>query len=150
MKNIFEQQTVNELTARINNLSGNEQAQWGKMNLYQMLVHCADNEEMMTLVRNFKPVWIGKIFGKMSLKANIKNDNPLKPNSPTHPDLKPTGVGNIEEQKQRWINTLAQYPTKTEEDYANFKHPFYGKMNTDQISRWVYKHVDHHLTQFGV
>lgn len=150
MKNIFEQQTVTEFTQRIENLTGNEKGQWGKMNLYQMLKHCADNEELMLQEKVFKPVFIGKFFGKMSLKANTKNANPLKPNSPTHPDLKPTGDGNIEEQKQRWINSLAKYPAKTAEDYSNFKHPFYGKMNTDQISKWVYKHVDHHLNQFGV
>ena len=150
MKNIFEIQTINEFKSRINQLDNNAQAQWGKMNLYQMLKHCSDNESMLVRERNFSRVFMGRIFGKMALKSNIGNDKPLAKNSPTHPDLKIKGDGDVEQQKQIWIAELEKYPKMKSSDYNDFIHPFFGKMNSEQVSRFAYKHVDHHLRQFGV
>lgn len=150
MKDIFNTQTINEFKVRINQLDDTAQAQWGKMNLYQMLKHCTENERMMIREQSLKRVFMGRIFGKMALKANIKNDDHLAKNSPTHPSLKIKGTGDIEQQKQLWIEVLEKYPTKKTTDYEGFVHPFFGKMTSEQVSRFVYKHVDHHLRQFGV
>lgn len=150
MKSIFSPQTINEFKLRINQLNANATAQWGKMNLYQMLKHCTENERMMVREKTLKRVFIGRIFGKMALNANIKNDAPLSKNSPTHPDLKIKGNGDVEQQKRLWIAILEKYPTKQASDYTGFVHPFFGKMTSEQVSRFAYKHVDHHLRQFGV
>jgi len=40
MKNIFEQKIAEEVIRRINSLTPNTKAQWGKMNVGQMLAHC--------------------------------------------------------------------------------------------------------------
>ncbi len=150
MKSIFETQTINEFKTRINQLSEGAEAQWGKMNLYQMLKHCTENERLMLRQKQYSRRFIGRIFGKMALNASIKNDNPLSKNSPTHPDLKFKGDGNIEQEKALWISLLEQYPRMKSTDYNGFVHPFFGKMDSEQISKFAYKHIDHHLRQFGV
>lgn len=150
MKNIFDVQTINEFATRIEQITPASTAQWGKMNVYQMLKHCTENEKMMVREQTFKRRFIGRIFGKIALKSSIKDDSPLAKNSPTHPDLIFSNNGNVEQQKQEWLKVLAKYPSKKATDYTGFIHPFFGKMDTEQISKLAYKHIDHHLRQFGV
>ena len=47
METIFDKVTRDNLIGRINLLDENSKAQWGKMNIYQMLKHCTVYEEMM-------------------------------------------------------------------------------------------------------
>lgn len=150
MKGIFNNQTINELKVRINQLDAKATPAWGKMNIFQMLKHCTENERMMVREKRYKRRFIGRIFGKMALKASIKDDAALAKNSPTHPALIFTGTGDVNQQKQLWIDLLEKYPTKQSRDYTDFVHPFFGKMDSTQISRLAYKHIDHHLRQFGV
>lgn len=150
MKEIFNVQTINELTSRIQQLDDSSTAEWGKMNVYQMLKHCSENEKLMLRERTFKRVFLGRLFGKMVLKSHLKDDKPLDKNSPTHPDLKFTDNGDVESQKQILLQLLKKYPVKQTTDYSDFIHPFFGKMDYEQIGKWSYKHLDHHLRQFGV
>ena len=149
MKDIFSTQTINEFKTRINQLTPEAKGQWGKMNVYQMLKHCTENEKMMLREKKLRRLFLGRLFGKMALNSNIKDDKPLSQNSPTHPDLKFTGNGDINELKKLWISLLEKYPTKKSDDYDGFVHPFFGKMKSEQVSRFAYKHVNHHLRQFG-
>jgi inhibitor of KinA sporulation pathway (predicted exonuclease) len=47
MKDIFNQETIEAFKVRIANISENSTAQWGKMDVYQMLKHCTENDKMM-------------------------------------------------------------------------------------------------------
>jgi len=146
MKTIFDQTTRDELISRIKTLDDNSTAQWGKMNVYQMLKHCTLWEDMMTGKTVYKRALIGRIFGKIALKGMVKDDNPLRRSTPTIPELIITGNGDIAAEKAKWIAQL--------EDYAHFSdpdlmHPFFGKMMVEHIGYLVYKHSDHHLRQFN-
>lgn len=73
---------------------------------------------------------------------------PFGKSSPTAPLLKTTSEsGDIEAQKKEWIRKLEKY---NEFNDSGFVHPFFGKMTRDEIGRFVYKHNDHHLRQFGL
>lgn len=146
MKSIFDKRNIEELVGRINALQANAQAQWGKMNVYQMLKHCTMSEEMFQGKRQYKRLFIGKLFGRMALNGILKNENPLKKNQPTHPDLKITGTGDFETERHKWIDLLKGYFAFSNPDFI---HPFFGKMTEDEIGKYVYKHTDHHLRQFG-
>ncbi len=147
MKTIFDKSTRDELIQRINSLTENNGAQWGKMNLYQMLKHCTLWEEMMQGKRKYKQTLIGRLLGKSMLKSVLKDENPLRHSTPTLPDLVISGTGNVEEQKKEWIKRIQEY---AQYEPADFVHVFFGKMSKEQIGQFVYKHSDHHLRQFGV
>lgn len=149
MKTIFDKITRDELITRIKSLSQNNTAQWGKMNVYQMLKHCTLWDEWMLGKGNYqyKQTFIGRIFGKMALKDMIKDDSPLKRNIPTLAELKVKEIGgNVETEKKKWANLIEGYV-----NYSNpgFIHSFFGKMTKEQIGYLAYKHTDHHLRQFG-
>lgn len=149
MKDIFDPQTIDEFKRRIENLPENAQPQWGKMNLYQMLKHCSENERMLLREKRYKRLFFGRLFGKIALHSMVKDPKPLGKNQPTHPDLKIKGTGDIQEQKEVWLSLLDKYPQKRATDYADFTHPFFGKMTQREVSIAGFKHIDHHLRQFG-
>lgn len=146
MKSIFDKTAMEELIHRINTLDPNRKAKWGKMNSWQMVKHCVLSEEMFLGKTKYERLFIGRLFGKMTLKGILKNDDPMKPNQPTHPSFKITGTGNFEAERIAWINLLKEYPALSDQPFV---HPFFGAMNKEQIGKYVYKHTDHHLRQFG-
>ncbi len=147
MKSVFDASTREELVNRINSLSQQNHAQWGKMNIFQMLKHCTLHEEMVLGKIKIKRVLIGRLFGRMILNKVLKDNTPFGKNSPTSSILKTTSeTGDIEHQKKEWINRIEQYANYNN---LNFVHPFFGPMTKEQIGFFAYKHNDHHLRQFG-
>jgi hypothetical protein len=147
MKTIFDEITRDELINRINALNENSIAQWGKMNIFQMLKHCTTWEEMVTGKQKFKRVFLGRLFGKMALRSMIGSEKPLNHNIPTLPELTINETnGDIESEKKKWVALIQENALSPNPDFI---HPFIGKMTTKQIGQLAYKHIDHHLRQFN-
>jgi hypothetical protein len=146
MKSVYDKSTRDELINRINSLSENTKAQWGKMNIDQMLKHCTLWEEWILGKKTFKRSFIGRIFGKMALKNVLKDEKPIGKNLPTIPGLIIKDNADFSSQRMKWIALIEEY-----EFYSNpdFTHSFFGKMTKEQIGLLAYKHSDHHLRQFN-
>ena len=147
MKTILDGSTRGEIVTRINSLNENDKAQWGKMNLYQALKHCTKWDDLMLGHLQAKRLFVGRIFGKWMLKNVLKDDKPLRKNTPTASEMIiKEESGNISLQKTEWIKKISEY-----EHFDNpaFIHPFFGSMTKEQVGQLVYKHHDHHLRQFG-
>jgi hypothetical protein len=149
METIFDKTTRSKLISRINSLTGNSKAQWGKMNIHQMTKHCIfwDDWVQGKTGLTYKQEFIGLIFGKIALRSVIKDDRPLKRNMPAGKKfIIKDKEGDIEQQKKNWVERIAAY-----EHFSNpgFIHDFFGKMTVDQIGVLAYKHADHHLRQFN-
>jgi hypothetical protein len=145
MKTIFDKSTREELISRINSLNEKSAAQWGKMNVSQMLRHCSQWDEMALGKKQYKQSFLGKLFGKTALKDMLK-DEPMKRNLPTVPSFKIKESYDVVEEKRKWIQLLNEY-----EHFSNagFIHPFFGPLTKEHTGYIVYKHSDHHLRQFG-
>jgi len=147
MQTIFDKTTRDALVTRINTLNENSTAQWGKMNVYQMMVHCIRWEEMISGEIVCKQAFIGRLFGKMVLKGMLKDESPLRRNTPTSPELRVTETGgDVEAEKKKWIALIGQNANLPN---PGFIHPFFGKMTKEQVGCLAYKHIDHHLRQFN-
>lgn len=150
MKNIFEQQTAKEVIDRINKLTPSSKPQWGKMTVDQMLAHCNVTYEMAYENKHPKPGAFKRFLLRSFVKNIVVNEKPYKKNSPTAPEFKIVDQKNFEAEKSRLIN----YVNKTTELGASYfdnreSHSF-GKLSTIEWNNMFYKHLDHHLTQFGV
>ncbi len=146
MKTIFDPHHRQALIDRIQQVSAQDKALWGKMDAYQMLKHCTLSEELFLGKKNYSRLFIGRLFGKMALSGILKNADPMKKNQPTHPEFKIKGSGNAAMEKEKWMTLLQEY-----QHYPDKKliHPFFGEMTKEQIGQYVAKHTDHHLRQFG-
>lgn len=147
MKTVFDASAREEITRRITSLTDQNGAEWGKMNVFQMVKHGVLCEDMMKGRIEIKRVLIGRLIGPRILRKTLKDETPFGKNSPTSPVLKTLHQsGEREKEKSEWIGRIQQYA-----DFRNttFVHPFFGPMTKEQIGRFVYKHADHHLRQFG-
>ena len=150
MENKFNQSDIESFIKRIDKINAQSAAKWGKMDAYQMLKHCTESELVNLGEKKIKRLFIGRIFGKMVLKSIIKEGSENKKNSKTHPSLIITGKGDVEEQKNKWISKLREYSVTDHQQLIDRAHPFFGKMSLDEWEKFIYKHTDHHLRQFGV
>lgn len=151
IKYIFNKEVTDEVIGRINKLSAESTAQWGKMNVAQMLAHCCVTYELIyEPEKHPEPNWLMKKIIQLMAKETVVGSKPFKKSLHTAPAFLVSSEQDFELQKNR----LIEYLLKTQalgEDYFDGKisHSF-GKLNRNQWNNMFYKHVDHHLTQFGV
>ena len=145
-RTVFDPSTRDELIARIGTLSEASRAGWGRMNVHQMLRHCVLFERMVLGKEVYPRSLLGRLFGRLALRRILKDDAPLDRNIPGGDELIGTGHPDFETERAHWISHLEEYAS-----FSNhaFVHPFFGRMNTEEIGIFVYKHNDHHLRQFG-
>lgn len=149
MKTMFEKSIRDELINRIKALNKNSTAQWGKMNVYQMLRHCILWQEMILQNKKYKRAFIGLFLGKMFLKNEVKDNRSMRQNNPTITELKIRETnGDIGSEKTKLFSLINGYSQYSFPDFS-FVHPFFGKMTKGQIGYHAYKHMDHHLRQFN-
>ncbi|NIG55682.1 DUF1569 domain-containing protein [Chitinophaga sp. Cy-1792] len=137
-----------ELFDRIQGLDVNAVAQWGKMDVRQMVQHCIMWEELSLGRIKTKRSFIGRIFGRVALKRMLNDAIPIGRNMPTSPEVKIVSApaGDFSIKKQQWIG-LIEEDARTRD--GGIIHPFFGKMTRDEMCQLSYRHADHHLRQFN-
>ncbi len=150
MKNVFDKVTVDELLDRIDKLSSGSQALWGKMNVAQMLAHCNVSYELVYENKHPKPNFLMKFILKTFVKNAVVTEKPYQKNSQTAPMFVIVDTRNFEAEKIRLINYLKHTQTLGETHFDGKESHSFGPLNKTEWSNLFYKHLDHHLTQFGV
>lgn len=150
MKNIFDKEITNEVINRIDALTSKSQANWGKMSVSQMLAHCSVTYEMIYTDKHPKPNGFVKMMLKLFVKNAVVSEKPYSKNGRTAPQF----IIDVDRQFETEKKRLVDFILKTQElggDYFQGKesHSF-GKLTTTEWNNSFYKHLDHHLTQFGV
>ena len=150
LANIFTKAVSDGVIQRINNLNATTQGNWGKMAVAQMLAHCNVSYEMMYEDKHPKPNFLIKFILKSFVKPKVVDESPYPKNGSTAPAFIIKDDRDFEAEKKR----LIAYITKTQElGEAHFdgkaSHSF-GNLTKEEWNNLLYKHLDHHLTQFGV
>jgi len=150
IKDIFDKTITNELLSRIDKLTPETQPLWGKMSVDKMLAHCNVSYEMAFENIHPKSNSFMRFILKMIVKNTVVNEVPFKKNSSTAPAFLIKDEKNFEAEKNR----LKVYIIKTQElGSAHFEgkesHSF-GALTSTEWNNMFYKHLDHHLGQFGV
>ena len=150
MKDIFDPNTAIYFKNRIAQLNEESIPKWGKMNVVQMLYHCDRATKMACGDLKIKRVFIGRIIGKSFLKKITKDETPFGKNSPTAKELVLVDKSEFIKEKQALQTRIDEITAKNESDLDGIVHPFFGKMTGKEWNILVFKHLDHHLRQFGV
>ncbi|NOT49953.1 MAG: DUF1569 domain-containing protein [Chitinophagaceae bacterium] len=147
IKNLFDPVVKQEIVSRINKLTPQSQRQWGKMNVSQMLAHL--QPAIKIAYGTHKPK--GHFFFKLILpffKSKLWDEKPYKKGLPTDTTFIMTGTEkDFEKEKTAVIELIGQF---TESNIKGERHPVFGKMTKENWSKAMWKHIDHHLCQFGV
>lgn len=150
MKNVFELATTNELINRIDKLTASTPALWGKMNVSQMLAHCSVTYEMIYDDIHKAPNPFLKLILKLFVKSTVVGDKPYKKNNPTAPAFLITEAKDFEKEKSRLIYYIGKTQALGEAHFEGKKSLSFGKLTSKEWNAMFYKHLDHHLSQFGV
>jgi len=149
MKNLFDRESVSEILDRINNLQPASAAHWGKMNVAQMLAHCSAAMDLASGQLNIPRVFLGRILGPF-VKSIYTNEKPFSKNSPTARELLFANPAEFSREQQLLCAKVQEFFAGGEARCTRHPHPFFGPLTPKEWSRGCYKHLDHHLRQFGV
>jgi uncharacterized protein DUF1569 len=150
MKNMFEAADVGEIKGRLEHLKPEGQRLWGTMNAAQAIAHCSAGIEMATGDINPPRALIGRILGPMIKSKALSNDEPMRRNSPTSKELVVHDKRDFEAERQRLYGLIDRFYAAGPQACTAHPHPFFGPMLPEQWAILMYKHLDHHLRQFGV
>ena len=149
MKNLFEQQTVNEVISRIDRLQPISQRQWGKMDAAQMMAHCSITLDIASGRLNLPRLLLGRLVAPF-FKSIYTDEKPFRKNGPTGKELVVADQRDFAREREQLKVKLLAFHEGGEARCTRHPHPFFGSLTPQAWSRGMYKHLDHHLRQFGV
>ncbi|MFY0713876.1 DUF1569 domain-containing protein [Seonamhaeicola sp. NFXS20] len=150
MKSLFEPEAHKEILNRLKKLKVTTKPQWGSMNASKMVKHCHGPIEvaMGKTELNANLGFMKKLVFKL-FKSSLYNDKPWKQGIPTAPEYVVRDNPNFKVEKEQLITLINEFHSlKNKTDWID--HPLFGKLTTEQWGQAQYKHLDHHLKQFGV
>jgi len=149
MKNIAEPTHLAEIKRRIEALQNDSPRKWGTMSPAQMLLHCRLQIELGTGEVKSKKLYPAPI--QWIVKHTVGFRIPWSRNLPTAPAMVSTKNDGLDfaTEKAALLKTIAQF-TSLSGDAPLTGHPIFGTMNKEEWGHIIYKHLNHHLRQFGV
>lgn len=149
MPSVFDKIDNEILCQRIESISLESQPLWGKMNAAQMLSHCQAPIDVAYGELQLKSNFIFLILGKL-YKKKILNAPRFQKNALTEPSFVRTGDYDFEKTKAELLSKVRRFATEGTASIKIEKHPFFGKMTYNEWDNLQWKHLNHHLEQFGV
>jgi hypothetical protein len=150
MKNLFDTTTAEEVKERIGRVTLDSKREWGTMTAAQALAHCSVGME--TAFGDAKPprMMVGRILGPVIKKFALGNDEPMRKNSPTAPSFVVKDDRDLDQEKVRLVGLIERFSAGGARCCTDHPHAFFGVLTPEQWAELMYKHLDHHLRQFGV
>jgi hypothetical protein len=149
MKSLLDKNAYQEAIQRIQNLHPELEPQWGKMNVAQMQAHLQQSFKVPLSETPMPRMFIGRLIGWM-VKPKLYNAEPFKRNLPTAPDFVIKDNRDFVREQLNLLEIVEEFHSKGPDGIGNHPHPMFGTFTKDQWGIAMYKHLDHHLTQFGV
>jgi Protein of unknown function (DUF1569) len=153
MKNLFEPTLVEDIKRRIMRLHPESERQWGKMPLAPVLAHCTSGLQMaMGTINPKRAPFPANVIGLLIKPLVFSDDKPIRRNSSSSPELftaDPTQC-EFERERAQLIEAIDSFASTGAACCSQHPHPFFGPLKPQQWAILMYKHIDHHLRQFGV
>lgn len=150
MKNLFDLARAEEVKQRIARLRPDSQRQWGKMNAAQAVEHCSRGLELALGDRRPPRILLGRIMGRIIKPKVFRNDEPLRRNTPTVKGLLIPDERDLAKERVRLCGLIDRFVASGPKSCTTHPHSFFGPLTPEEWAILMYKHLDHHLRQFGV
>ncbi len=143
MRTLLQPHDLEFIITRLNALNGSEVSLWGKMTEAQMLQHCRKQIEMALGVIPTKPMyprpiqWLSKITFGYYL--------PWPKNLVTAVEMVVSEQPEFNLELEKLLNVISDF-TEAEQLHP---HPIFGNLTKEDWGMIIYKHLNHHLKQFG-
>jgi hypothetical protein len=122
---------------------------WGRMDAAQMLAHCSKGLEAATTDRPVRQAFLGRLVTPL-IRPLVLGDRPFRRNAPTSPLFVVSDPRDFHAEMRRLAHLIDRFVQRGPVQAARVPHVFFGRLTGDEWGRLMYKHLDHHLRQFGV
>jgi hypothetical protein len=119
------------------------------MNPAQAVAHCCKGMEQ-ALGDVLPPrMLIGRLIGGFVKSKALGDDAPMRRNSPTVPGFVVLDERDFIAERHRLNGLIDRVIAVGPAGCTAHPHSFFGRMTPEQWGILMYKHLDHHLRQFG-
>ena len=150
LPNIFDRAVSDSVIERINKLTPSTQPLWGSMDVARMLAHCNVTYELVYENIHAKPNAMVKLMLKLLVKNSVVSETPYKHNIRTGPQFLIIDAKVFEAEKKRLISYITRVQKDGAKSFEGKASHSFGPLNATEWNNMFYKHIDHHLKQFGV
>jgi hypothetical protein len=150
MKNIFNAVEAEEVIVRVESLTAESMPKWGSMSVSKMLAHCCVTYEMVYTNKYPRPNRLTRWILKKFIKSSVVSEKAYPKNVKTAAQfiIKKDPVFDIE--KARLIAFIKQTQALGAAAFEGRDSHSFGHLTAKEWNVLFYKHLAHHLTQFGV
>jgi hypothetical protein len=149
MQTLFDPKTHQDVVRRVAALRPDSIRQWGKMSPAQMLEHTSRALEMAIGTNPVRQAFIGKLIS-WTVRKQFVGEQPFGKNGPTGPWLVVKEEPDFAAVQAKATRLLDEFHQLGERGCDGHVHGFFGKMTGAEWGVTQFKHLDHHLRQFGV
>jgi hypothetical protein len=151
MKNLFDATVADQVKTRLGKLEPQIARRWGKMTAAQMLAHCSMSMQWaVDEVTPEKGPLPARLLGRLIKPLVFRNDDPMRKNSPTARSLIVADERDFGSERDRLSGLIDKFAAAGPAGCTSNPHSFFGRMTAEEWAILMYKHLDHHLRQFGV
>ena len=147
MKSMWDTAAQREVHDRLTTLSADRRAHWGKMSAQQMVCHLSESLKMALGELKVAPKKLPIRYPP--LKQLIIYVAPFPKNAPTAPELVITTTANAWTRDVENLQALMDRFAARGNEGPWADHPAFGRLSSRAWGVLVYRHMDHHLKQFG-
>lgn len=147
-ESLFDRAGNQAVLARIQALRGDEKPLWGKLDVPRMVAHCGIGLKLAMGDVKLKRALIGLLFGRMARKQLLRPE-PFKRNLPTASEFKIKSTRGLEAERAELLALVKRFGSGPSV-LTKEAHPFFGELTSAEWDALQWKHLDHHLRQFGV
>jgi len=119
------------------------------MNAGQAVEHCAAGLECAVGDSLPPRMLLGRIIGWMVRPMLLRNEEPMRRNSSTVKSLVVEDERDLETERKRLCGLIDRFAAAGPEGCTTHPHSFFGRLTLQEWATLMYKHLDHHLRQFG-
>ena len=149
MKSLFSPSERRQILERLGQLQAGATRLWGKMDVAQMCAHCVAALEVGAGDVSKDHSLIGKVLGRF-VKGSLLGEKPFSKNSPTDPGFIVADARDFVKERARLVAIVDRFSESGASAANGRMHSFFGRLKGDEWGVLMYKHLDHHLRQFGV
>jgi len=145
-RDLFDPTVHDGVLERLGGLTEDTAPQWGTMDAAQMCAHCSEVLEVSTgKPLEGTPWYVGLMRGL--IKKLVLSDRPYPRSTRTHPQYVVTSDLDFAVEHARLLGAISAAQASAG---SPKRHPLFGQMTAEENGWAAYKHLDHHLTQFGL
>lgn len=153
MRTIANDLTLSALVERLHRLRPDTPRRWGTLTPGEMLCHLGDAHEGVLGRRSPRGPSRSRrprpFLKWLALRTPIPWPKGVRTVPEVHPRIDGTRPGDFERDRERAIASLRALAAAAPGTLAE-SHFIFGPMSVRDWQRWAYRHVAHHLRQFGL